>query len=105
MHLHWQTPGQERGGEGPSWEQERGGGEGTVKEGSGRRARTGASQHLWDPMASLPPASCARQPLLDAHHGDAGERLWSGCIHPHAVASLCLPGPKGETQARKHLHS
>lgn len=51
------------GSEGPSWEQERGEGEGIAMEGSGQRTRTGTSQHLQDPVALLPPARCARQPL------------------------------------------
>lgn len=59
------------GSEGPSWEQERGEGEGIAMEGSGQRTRPGTSQHLQDPVALLLPARCARQPLTDSLRGSA----------------------------------
>lgn len=73
-----------------------------MTESSGRRARNGTDQHLRDPTAPLPPSGSARQPLPDAHRGGGGEKLWLCHLHPRA--SLCPPAPKGETQARKHLH-
>lgn len=96
VHLCLQTASQERGREGPSWEREwEGDG---VK---GLQCRAVAKEDGLGPVSNpRHRGCCARQPWPGTHRGGAGERLWSGC----AMESLCLPGPKGDTLARKHLH-